>query len=99
MVMADRMFHSPLCRVAWTDVVHGSEHSAFGSDEKVELRFGLELDQAFWSSFETSQFFAQFCVYQLGQLVKRFDHSGDTRQALPGAPGTRLWLGLALGRA
>lgn len=96
--MADGTFHSPLCRISWTDVVHGTQHSSFGSQEEVELRFGLELHQNFWSSFETSQFFAFFCVYKFGELVNRFLHSGDTQQ-LPGAPGSKLWLGLALGRA
>ncbi|MFJ1812538.1 MULTISPECIES: hypothetical protein [unclassified Streptomyces] len=99
MIMADRSFHSRLCRISWTDVVHGTQHSSFGSDEEVDLRFGLDLDQSFWSSFETSQFFAQFCVYRFGELVTRFDRSGDTRQQLPGAPATQIWLGLALGRA
>ncbi|MEU3990868.1 hypothetical protein AB0F24_21230 [Streptomyces platensis] len=99
MIMADHTFHSPLCRISWTDVVHGTQHSSFGLDEEVELRFGLDLDQSFWSSFETSQFFAQFCVYRFGDLVKRFDHNGDTRLQLPGAPATQIWLGLALGRA
>lgn len=99
MVLADSTSHSPLCRVSWTDVVHGIQHSWFGSDEEVELRFGLELDQNFWSSFETSQFFISFCVYQYGGLVTRFDQDGDTRQQLPGAPATRLWIGLTLGRA
>ncbi|MFI6151035.1 hypothetical protein [Streptomyces sp. NPDC051109] len=99
MIIADRTFHSPLCRISWTDVVHGTQHSSFGLDEEVELRFGLNLDQSFWSSFETSQFFAQFCVYRFGELVKRFDHSGDTRQELPGAPATQIWIGVALGGA
>lgn len=98
MVMADLAFNSPLCRISWTDVVHGTEHSSFGLDEEVELRFGLELDQSFWSSFDTSQFFVQFCLYRFG-VVKRFDHDGDTRQQLPGAPATQIWLGLALGRS
>jgi hypothetical protein len=97
-VMTDVAFHSPLCRISWTDVVHGTQHSSFGPDENVELRFGLELVQSFWSSFATSQFFVSFCVYQFGGLVNRFDQGGDT-QHLPGAPGTKLWLGLALGRA
>jgi hypothetical protein len=99
MVMADLTFNSPLCRVSWIDVVHGTQHSSFGWDEEVELRFGLNLDQRFWSSFETSQFFVQFCVYRLGALVQQFFHDGDTRQQLPGAPATQIWLGIALGRA
>ncbi|KPC79205.1 MULTISPECIES: hypothetical protein [Streptomyces] len=97
--MADRTSHTPLCSISWTDVVQGAQHSSFGVDQEVELRFGLELDRSFWSSFETSQFFTQFCVYRFGELVKRFDHSGDTRQLLPGAPETQIWLGVALGRA
>ncbi|MFD5734590.1 hypothetical protein ACFWIY_17390 [Streptomyces sioyaensis] len=97
--MADPNFHTPLCRIAWTDVVHGTQHSSFGLDEEAELRFGLDLDQSFWSSFESSQFFTQFCVYRFGELVKRFDHNGDTRQRLPGAPATQIWIGLTLGRA
>ncbi|MEJ8653477.1 hypothetical protein WKI65_36865 [Streptomyces sp. MS1.AVA.3] len=52
-------------------------------DEEVELRFGLNLDQSLWSSFETSPFFTQFCVYRFGELVKRFDHNGDTRSSCP----------------
>ncbi|MFD0167007.1 hypothetical protein ACFVJH_23080 [Streptomyces decoyicus] len=40
-------------------------------DEEVELRFGLDLNQSLWSSFETSPFFTQFCVYRFGELVKR----------------------------
>jgi hypothetical protein len=99
MVMADLTFNSPLCRISWIDVVHGTQHSTFGPDEEVELRFGLNLDQSFWSSFKTSEFFVQFCVYRFGALINRFDHDGDTRQQLPGAPATQIWLGLALGRA
>jgi hypothetical protein len=99
MIMADLTFNSPLCRISWTDVVHGTQHSTFGLDEEVELRFGLNLDQSFWSSFQTSEFFVQFCVYRFGALTKQFDHDGDTRQQMPGAPATQIWLGLALGRA
>jgi len=99
MVMADLTFNSPLCRISWTDVVHGTQHSTFGLDEEIELRFGLNLDPSFWSSFQTSSFFVQFCVYRFGALTKQFAHAGDTRQQMPGAPATQIWLGLALGQA
>jgi hypothetical protein len=97
-VMVAGPFNSSLCRISWTDTVHNDQHSSFGSREEVELRFGLEFNPGFWTSFETSQFFVFFCVYRFGGLVERFDHNGVTTQ-MPGAPGTQLWLGLALGRA
>ena len=96
--MAAGTFNSSLCRISWTDTVHNNQHASFGSREEVELRFGLEFNTGFWSSFTTSQFFAFFGVYYAGAPFKTFNQLGETTE-MPGAPGTQLWLGLALGNA
>jgi hypothetical protein len=89
---------SPLCRVIWTDIAGGSSHLVFGDRQPIELRFGLQFDPSFWSSFGSSSFFAFFAVYRFGSLRNRHQQNGGA-MSLPGAGSTELWLGLSLGRA
>jgi hypothetical protein len=90
--------NSPLCRITWTDVVHGTQHNSFLENDPLQLRFGLEFDPAFWSSFQTSQFFLWFVVSHFGNVLERHQQDGDT-MSLPGAQSTKLWLGLQFGVA
>jgi hypothetical protein len=90
--------NSPLCRITWTDVVHGTQHNSFLENDPLQLRLGLKFDPSFWSSFETSQFFLWFMVSRQGNVLDPHQQDGDT-MSLPGAQSTELWLGLQFGVA
>jgi hypothetical protein len=90
--------NSPLCRVAWTDVVQGTQHFAFQEADPVELRLGLKFDPSFWSSFDRSEFNLWFNVFHFGTLRTDYLQQGDTL-SLPGARSTELWIGLSFDQA
>ena len=96
--MARSRHNSPLVRVAWTDAVSGNRRSSLDPEEPIELRFGLSFEPSFWTSFQSSIYFASWTVYRYGAYVRRFDLSGETH-LLAGAPSAQLWIGLHLGRA
>jgi hypothetical protein len=96
--MARSRFNSPLVRISWTDAVSGNHRSSFDPELPLELRFGVDFEPSFWTSFDHATCFAAYTVYRFGVFTHRFDQLIDAR-SLPGAPGSQLWIGLRLGRA
>jgi hypothetical protein len=91
------MFHSSLCQVTWTEVVHGTQRFAFEQRKPLELRFGLRIKRSFWSSFDSSSFFINFHIFRRGFFHSK-DQAGNITE-LPGRGSEELWLGMSFGMA
>ena len=96
--MARSPHNSPLVRVAWSDAVSGTRRSTFKRNDPLELRFGLEFEPGFWTSFESSTLFFLVHTFRFGNLAKRLQLTLTTLD-LPGAPAPQLGLGMRLARA
>jgi hypothetical protein len=94
--------HSPLSEITWTETARGAERFAFVHEFPIELRFGLHIDPAFWTTAEFSQallYFHVFHRHENGQFL-RYNHLEQVVATdLPGAPGPDLWVGMSLGQA
>jgi hypothetical protein len=86
----------------WTETARGTERFAFEHEFPIELRFGLRLEPAFWTTAGFSHaflFFQVFHHHQSGEVL-RYNHVEDLSAAdLPGAPGPDMWVGMSLGQA
>jgi hypothetical protein len=92
------VFNSSLCQITWTEVVHESQRFAFQGNKPLQLRFGLWLAPAFWSSFASANYYIDFQIFQLGYLRSNHVQHANTSK-LPGAPNHELWLGMKFGKA
>ena len=91
-----------MCRITWTETARGQERFAFEHEFPIELRFGLHIEPAFWTTAEFSAaflFFQVFHRHQSGEVLRYHHHEGLSAADLPGAPGPDLWVGMALGQA
>jgi hypothetical protein len=91
-----------MCQITWTETARGAERFAFEHEFPIELRFGLHIEPAFWTSAEhiaANLDFQVFHRHSSGEIL-RYDHLEQLSAAdLPGAPGPDLWVGMALGQA
>jgi hypothetical protein len=91
-------FHSPLCRIDWTNVTHGAQRFAFDGSKPLNLLFGLRFDPAFWTSFDSAVYTIELQVFQTGFVRAVHSRYGEIAD-LPGAPAENIWLGMSFGKA
>ena len=96
--MARSPFNSPLVQIVWTDAVSGNTRSTFKHNDPIELRFGVQFEQNFWTSFEFALYWLVVSTFRNGTFIKRYVLDGDIRN-LPGAPASQLWVGMRFARA
>jgi hypothetical protein len=65
-----------MCQITWTETVRGVERFAFEHDFPIELRFGMHIEPAFWTSAEHIAANLVFQVFHrhLSGEVLRYNH-------------------------
>jgi hypothetical protein len=94
--------HSPMCQIAWTETARGAERFAFQHDFPIELRFGLHIEPALWTSAELVTAHLVFQVFHRhlsGEVLRYHRFESFDRADLLGAEVPDLWAGMALGQA
>jgi hypothetical protein len=87
------VYHSSLCRMAWTSVP-----AVVPSSQYLSVAFGLTLDTGIW--FTSGNFYINFNFFQAaGQLVRSTSWSGFIGTNLPGRPSGGIWLSYWWNRA
>ncbi len=97
--MARSPHNSPLVQMVWTDAVSGNTRSTFRLDEALELRFGLEIEPNFWTSFESSRFHLFVQTFRFSSEPAQFFQLTADTEDLAGAPANQLWVGIHFERA
>ncbi len=91
-----------MCQITWTETARGAERFAFEHEFPIELRFGLHIEPAFFTSAEVIRANLTFRVFhrhENGEFLRYNHHETHHAINLPGAPGPDLWVGMALGQA
>jgi hypothetical protein len=91
-----------MCEIAWTETARGAERFAFQHQFPIELRFGLHVEPALWTSAETVTAHLVFQVFQRhlsGEVLRYHRFESFDRADLPGADGPDFWAGMRLGQA
>ena len=91
-----------MCQIAWTETARGAERFAFQHDFPIELRFGLHIEPALWTSAELVTAHLVFQVFHRhlsGEVLRYHRFESFDRADLPGADVPDLWAGMALGQA
>lgn len=94
--------HSPGCQITWTETAPGSERFAFEDEWPIDLRFGLRIEPALWTSGVFTAVTLIWHVVQVhhsGEVIRYRHHELVDLSTLPGAPGPDLWVGMAIGQA
>jgi hypothetical protein len=96
--MARSPFNSPLCEFTWSDIVSGNRRSVFLQQAPLEVRFGLQFEPNFWSSFDSGSYFFFLRVFRNGGVLNVHQFSGDLR-AMPGGLAAQQWVRVRFGQA
>ena len=91
------IFHTPKCRIHWTDVMQGNTHNQAVSTASFMLKFDFSLDPSIW--YTAGYFSADFAILQDDRRIGGAVFGGWTATDLPCRPAPELWLSYWWSRA